>query len=177
MDTELFTLMIIGTVLIFSTYLYAFRSGKGMTLWAGIEPQYQLYYTISGVFAGLVFIYLFWYYVFYREHKTENFRAFVSVAMGFIIYGSAAWVPLTFLGLSNPNYKILSVIALFFVSIGSILLIAATASEENSIDEWDTRKYVDHGIEWKLAIASASIFAFHVTILDLLSWGSSYLAK
>jgi len=177
MDTELFTLMIIGAVMVFGTYLYAFQSGKGMTLWAGVEPQYRIYYTISGVFAGLVFIYLFWYYVFWREHKTEHFRTSVSLAMGFIIYGSAVWVPLTFLGLSNPTYKILSVIALFLVSIGSILLITATASEENSVEEQDTRKYVEHDIFWKLAIAFASIFAFHVTFLDLLSWGPSYLAN
>ena len=178
MDRDLLIIILVGGILTFGTYYYAYQSGKGMELWGGVEPKYRKYYTISGIFAGLVFIYLFYYYVFYREEKTEKFKNFVHVGMGFITFGSAAWVPLTFLGLKDPKYKLLSILALTLVSFGSILLLLATATEENSVDNWNKKTHVKKDkAESKLALAAGSIFVFHVTFLDLLSWGSSYLAN
>tara|TARA_Y100001972_G_scaffold112472_1_gene146231 strand:+ start:186 stop:704 length:519 start_codon:yes stop_codon:yes gene_type:complete len=170
MDRDLLIIILVGGILTFGTYYYAYQSGKGLTLWAGVEPKDRFYYSISGIFAGLVFLYLFWYYVYYREKKTKEFKQIIDIAMGFITFGSAAWVPLTFLGLNDKRYKFLSILALLIVSIGSLLLVFGTSLEKDN-DE----KNSDKNTEWALAIAAGSIFAFHVTFLDLLSWGPRYI--
>ena len=171
MDRDLLIIIIVGGILTFATYYYAYQSGKGLTLWADVSPKNRVYYSISGIFAGLVFVYLFYYYVFYRKEKTKEFRNFVNVSMAFITFGSAMWVPVTFLGLSNPKYKLLSIFALLLVSIGSLLLLFSTAMEKDN-----NKKNSGKNTQWALEIPSASIFAFHVTFLDLLSWGPGYLS-
>ncbi len=171
MDRDLLIIIIVGGILTFATYYYAYQSGKGMTLWAGVEPKYRIYYSISGIFAGLVYLYLFYYYIFYREKKTKEFKTEINLSMAFITFGSALWVPVTFLGLSNPKYKYLSIFALLIVSIGSLLLLFSTALEADNKE-----KNSEKNTQWALALVACSIFAFHVTVLDLLSWGPAYLA-
>ena len=170
-DRDLLILIIVGGVLTFGSYYYAYQSGKGMTLWGGVPPDQRIYYTISGSLAGLVFLYQFYYYIFYREKKSNEFKGLVYTAMILITFASALWVPATFLGLTNPNYKYISIFVLLLVSIGSILLLLATAMEKEDKRDKRSRK----NAEWGLAIAAGVIFAFHVTFFDLLSWGPAYL--
>lgn len=170
MDRDLLIIILVGGILTFATYYYAYQSGKGLTLWGGVGPESRIYYSLSGILAGLVYVYLFYYYVFYREEKTEEFKNIVNVSMAFIVFGSALWVPVTFLGLSNPKYKLLSIFALLLVSVGSLLLLFSTGLEHKN-----NKKNSEKNTQWALAITAASIFAFHVTILDLLSWGPAYV--
>ena len=169
-DRDLLILIIVGGVLTFASYYYAYQSGKGMSLWGGVPPNERIYYTISSIIAGLVFIYEFYYYVFYRAEKTDQFRTLVYTSMILITFASALWVSLTFYGLNHPNYKLLSIFVLLLVSIGSLLLVLATAMEKDN-----DKKNSEKKIEWGFAIAASSIFAFHVTYFDLLSWGPAYL--
>ena len=61
MDRDLLIIIIVGGILTFATYYYAYQSGKGLTLWADVSPKNRVYYSISGIFAGLVFVYLFYF--------------------------------------------------------------------------------------------------------------------
>ena len=172
-DRDLLVITIVGGVLTFGTYYYAYQSGKGNTLWAGVKPKHRHIYGISGILAGLVFLYLFYYYIFYLNKKTKNFKTIVDVSIGLITFASATWVPLTFLGLKNRKYRFLSIIALLLVAIGSLMLVISTALA--NYNETDKEKHIKHDTRWVLALISGSIFAFHVTFLDLLSWGPLYL--
>ena len=172
MDRDLFIIILVGGLLTFATYYYAYQSGKGLDLWGGVDPQYRIYFTVSAILAGIVFVYLFYYYVFYREEKTKNFKDFIHISMGFIVFGSALWVPTTFLGLRNPKYKILSILSLLIVSVGSLLLYLVTLMEKEN-----DKKNSEKNTRWVLAIGASLIFAFHVTFFDLLTWGSLYISK
>ena len=170
-DRDLLILVIVGGILTFASYYYAYQSGKGMTLWGGVKPNERIYYTISGLLAGLVFLYQFYYYIFYRHKKSKEFKGLVYTAMILITFASALWVPLTFLGLTNSNYKYTSIFVLLLVSIGSILLVLATIIEKEDKKDKKSKKKT----EWGLAVAAGIIFSFHVTYFDLLSWGPAYI--
>ena len=51
MDRDLLIIIIVGGILTFATYYYAYQSGKGLTLWADVSPKNRVYYSISGIFA------------------------------------------------------------------------------------------------------------------------------
>ena len=169
-DKDLLILIIIGGALTFASYYYAYQSGKGMDLWGGVSPNQRIYYTISGILAGLMFIYEFYYYIFYRVKKKTQFKMLIYTSMALITFGSALWVPATFYGLNHPKYKIISILVLLLVSFGSLLLVLATSMEKEDHVDPNSK----HNVEWGLAIAAGSIFAFHVTFFDLLSWGPLY---
>ena len=151
-NLSLMLLTIIGGLLTFYSYYYAYNSGRANQLWGGVSSEHKIYFITSSIIAGLVFLYQFYYHVFYKDKSS----VLVYIGIFLITYISATWVSLTFYGIDNPKYKFLSMIALLLVSVGSMLLVYDSVS--GKVDD-DNRRLI--------AIVTSSIFCFHVTFFDL----------
>ena len=109
-------------------------------------------------------LYVIYYFVTKNVNRSNSYNRLVYISFILIILFSALWVPLTYLGLKNHKYKIFSILCLVLVSIGSLILLISTIKDVKNKD-----------IYWKVCIGCLSIFAFHVTIVDLISWSPLYL--
>ena len=162
-DVRLLLTLIFTGILVDISYLYAYYAPNSKMLWAGISPRYRTIYAVSGIIASLALLYSIVYHCFIEVDK-EDYK--ITLAYLLIIIPAALWVPATFLGLKNPRYKFLSVLTLLLTSIGGILLLIFTVQDKR--DNKNPAKMA--------AIISLSLFVFHTTVLDLISWSPGYLS-
>ena len=161
-DVRLLLLVLFAGILVFISYAYAYYQSDNSLLWAKIEKRYRMIYAISGMLAGLSLLYAMVYHIFLQVDK-EDYKIFLCYLL--IIVPASLWVPATFLGLRYPQYKWLSILTLLLTSLGGILLLVFTVKDGRKMDD-----------KSKVAVLVAlSIFVFHTTVLDLISWSPGYL--
>lgn len=157
-----FVLNLIGGTAILASYAYGFALlGDDVTRAWGEMPQFLQRWYVRWMFLAAAGYFPMTAFVLLHESAPGRTRVFEFLYAG-IIFGSAAWMPLTALMIQTPDRWLWLLIRLDLALVGACSLAVLAfllADGPRGRPGW-----------WTLAVAGAAVFCVQTTVLDAFVW-------
>ena len=171
-NTQVFVLVnVLGGVAVLGSYalgLLLYPETR-MSLWGGIQGNWQTIFTVSMLPAAIG--YLFFFYVMVFRSGTEAFTQTSvlgvytpSILCAAFLISATVWMPSTiaYLNTQQTGWRALSVASLWITALSLIALLLVMISVKTGPAFVTTYKYI--------AVAGLSYIVFHCLVLDAIVW-------
>jgi len=167
--TVLLAVIILGGLAVVASYVYGFLSHADVRwdIWGGVPESLRPLYSVSMVLAAFGF-FPFTLFILRRLEPSETrvagrygYSVFITLYL-LVMAGSAAWMPLTYSMILNPEPVTWAAIriALGVVAVGSLGLLGSLITVQPVTS---TRWH-------RIAVAGCVLFNFQTVVLDALVW-------
>jgi len=133
-NTLLFIQIIVGGVLVLTSYAWAVLRKNADSLWGGVKwPCVRGAWGLSGLLTAIAFLYIAGILLFDETVADAVDYTLVNIAFASILWPAALWAPITFAAIENRERVIFVFIALLMVAIGSIGVLFCVAPLQSDL--------------------------------------------
>ena len=133
-NTLLFCQIIVGGILVLSSYAWALMKKDAEGLWGGVKwPCVRGAWALSGLLTAIAFLYIAGVLLFDESVVPDVDFTLINIAFAVIVWPAATWAPITFMAIKRRESLIYVFVALMLVAMGSVGVLFCVAPLKSDI--------------------------------------------